>query len=246
MLAVELADVLSEVPAVGVPGAVLLDSQRAGGGGRDTGGILLRECNATDRHRLGGDGRTRSRTVLHSFRASTIHRPLRGSQATFADKNRFRLQRGRKLRNKSFLYTDERLAGGIVARGSGDTVHTILQRFRTERSFGNGGILRRRLLCQGESLFHHIAHGVVLQLTIIFRIIAAPCNSRSSTDIAPVVLKQEREALSCSKSTLIASIPNYASFLPAPSLRISGSRYYPTPLGGLSRAMRENMKDAQI
>ena len=92
----------------------------------------------------------------------TILRPQGGSQATFADKNRFRLQRGRKLRDEPFLHTGERLAGGIVARGGGDAVHTILQRFRTERSFGNGGILRRRLLCQGESLFHHIAHGVVL------------------------------------------------------------------------------------
>lgn len=53
--------------------------------------ILLRERNATDRHRLGSDGRTRGRTVLHSFRASTIHRPLRGSQAAFADKNGFTL-----------------------------------------------------------------------------------------------------------------------------------------------------------
>ena len=33
MLAVELADVLGEVPAVGVPGSVELDSQRAGGYG---------------------------------------------------------------------------------------------------------------------------------------------------------------------------------------------------------------------
>ena len=56
VLAVELADVLGEVPAVSEPGAVLLDDQRAGGGGRDTGGILLRERNTTDRHRLGGDG----------------------------------------------------------------------------------------------------------------------------------------------------------------------------------------------
>ena len=54
--AVEFANVLSEIPAVSEPRAVLLDGQRAGGGGRDTGGILLRESNATDRHRLGGDG----------------------------------------------------------------------------------------------------------------------------------------------------------------------------------------------
>ena len=33
VLAVELADVLGEVPAVGVPGAVELDSQRTGGDG---------------------------------------------------------------------------------------------------------------------------------------------------------------------------------------------------------------------
>ena len=97
----------------------------AGGGGRDTGGILLRAHDSTDRHRLGGDGRTRGCTVLHSFRASTIHRPLRGSQATFVDKNRFRLQRARKLRDEPFLYTDERLAGGIVVRGCGHAVYAI-------------------------------------------------------------------------------------------------------------------------
>ena len=52
----------------------------------------------------------------------TILRPLGGSQAAFADKNGFRLQRGRKLRDELLLHTDERLAGGIVARGGGDTV----------------------------------------------------------------------------------------------------------------------------
>ncbi len=109
-----------EIPAISEPRAVLLDGQRAGGGGHDTGGILLREHNATDRHRLGSDGTGGHRTVLHSFRTCTILRPLGGSQATFADKNRFRLQRGRRLRNKPFLYTDERLSGGIVARGSGE------------------------------------------------------------------------------------------------------------------------------
>ena len=117
--AVEFADILGEVPAVGVPGAVLLDGRRAGGGGRDTGGILLRERNTTDRHRLGSDGTGGHRTVLHSFRASTIHRPLRGSQATFADKNRFRLQRARKLRDELLLHAGERLAGGIVTCGGG-------------------------------------------------------------------------------------------------------------------------------
>ena len=91
VLAVEFADVIGEIPAVGEPGAVLLDSQRAGGGGRDTGGILLREQNATDRHRLGSDGRTWHRTVLQSLRTCTIHRPLRGSQAAFTDKNGFTL-----------------------------------------------------------------------------------------------------------------------------------------------------------
>ena len=54
--AVEFADVLGEIPAVGEPGAVLLEGQRAGGGGRDTGGILLRAHDSIHRHRLGGDG----------------------------------------------------------------------------------------------------------------------------------------------------------------------------------------------
>ena len=53
---VEFTDVLGEIPGVSEPRAVLLDGQRAGCGGRDTGGILLRERNTTDRHRLGGDG----------------------------------------------------------------------------------------------------------------------------------------------------------------------------------------------
>ena len=136
VLAVEFADVLSEVPAVGVPGAVLLDGRRAGGGGRDTGGILLRERNATDRHRLGGDGRTWHCTVLRSFRTCTILRPLGGSQAAFANKNRFRLQRGRKLRDELLLHTGERLAGGIVARG-GSAVHAIGKRLYARGAFGH-------------------------------------------------------------------------------------------------------------
>ena len=86
VLAVELADVLGEVPAVIEPGAVLLDSQRAGGGGRDTGGILLRAHDSIHRHRLGSDGTGGHRTVLQSLRTCTILRPQGGSQATFADK----------------------------------------------------------------------------------------------------------------------------------------------------------------
>ena len=159
MLAVELADVLGEVPAVCVPGAVLLDSQRAGGGGRDTGGILLGEYNVTHRHRLGGDGRTRRCTVLHSFRASTIHRPLRGSQAAFADKNRFRLQRGRKLRDELLLHAGERLAGGIVASGSGDdAVYTILQVFSGVAGFGHREVGHRRNSTRKKKKCRQSAH----------------------------------------------------------------------------------------
>ena len=74
--AVHFADVLGEVPAVGEPGAVFLDGQRARGdilrgipgnepqagvsgsgeGGGNTCRIFLRERKAIHRHRLGGDG----------------------------------------------------------------------------------------------------------------------------------------------------------------------------------------------
>ena len=46
----------------GIASSIGLREQHAGGGvlarggGHDTGGILLREGEATDRHRLGGDG----------------------------------------------------------------------------------------------------------------------------------------------------------------------------------------------
>ena len=88
VLAVELADVLGEVPAVGVPGAV-----------------LLREHKAIHRHRFGGDVGGGNSTVLNTFRILTILRPLRGSQAAFADKNRFALQHGRQLRDELLLHS---------------------------------------------------------------------------------------------------------------------------------------------
>ena len=55
---------------------------------------LLRECKAIHRHRFGGDVGCGNSAVLNTFRILTILRPLRGSQAAFADKNGFALQRG--------------------------------------------------------------------------------------------------------------------------------------------------------
>ena len=74
----------------------------AGEGGDNSCCVLLRERKAIHRHRLGSDGTGGRRTVLHSFRMFTILRPLGGSQAAFADKNRFRLQRARKLRDELY------------------------------------------------------------------------------------------------------------------------------------------------
>ena len=86
MLVVDFADVLHQVPAVGVPGGILLDSQRARSGGHYTCRILLREHNAIHRHRFGGDVGGGNNAVLNTFRILTILRLLRGSQAAFADK----------------------------------------------------------------------------------------------------------------------------------------------------------------
>ena len=68
--------------------------------------ICLRERKAIHRHGLGSDGAGGYRTVLHSFRMFTILRPLGGSQAAFADKHRFTLDCGRKLRNELLMHTD--------------------------------------------------------------------------------------------------------------------------------------------
>ena len=76
----------------------------AGEGGDNTCRVLLREREAIHHHRLDSDGAGGRRTVLHSFRMFTILRPLGGSQATFADKNRFILDRCRKLRNELLLH----------------------------------------------------------------------------------------------------------------------------------------------
>ena len=103
--AVYLTDILRQIPAVGIPGAVLLEGQRAGGillrevpgdvperrvvaageGGHNASRVLLRERKTIHHHHLCGDGTGGYRTVLHSFRMLTILRPLHRSQATFAD-----------------------------------------------------------------------------------------------------------------------------------------------------------------
>ena len=122
----------------------------AGGGRRDTGGILLRAHDSTDRHGLSRDGTGGYRTVLHSFRASTILRPLSGSQAAFANKNRFILNRARKLRNQLLLRGAKRLTCGIIAGLSGDAEHAVrggLHRVDHLRYWGiilGGGIAQRQ------------------------------------------------------------------------------------------------------
>ena len=63
----------------------------AGEGGHNTSRVLPREREAIHRHHFSGDRTGGYRTVLHSFRTSTILRPLSGSQAAFANKNRFTL-----------------------------------------------------------------------------------------------------------------------------------------------------------
>ena len=63
----------------------------AGEGGHNTRRVLPREREAIHRHHFSGDRTGGYRTVLHSFRTSTILRPLSGSQAAFANKNRFTL-----------------------------------------------------------------------------------------------------------------------------------------------------------
>ena len=102
--------VLGEVSAVGVPGGILLDGQRARSGGHHTCRILLRERKAIHRHRFGGDVGGGNRAVLNTFRILTILRPLRGSQAAFADKNGFALQSGRKLRDVLSLHAGKAIA----------------------------------------------------------------------------------------------------------------------------------------
>ena len=86
--------------------------------------ILLQEGKTTNHHHLSGDGASGRCTVLHSFRSFIIDTPLHGSQATFANKHRFRLQRGAQLRDKLLLRTAQRLTSGIVASGSGDAIYT--------------------------------------------------------------------------------------------------------------------------
>ena len=63
----------------------------AGEGGGNPCRIFLRERKTIHRHCLCSDRAGGYRTVLHSFRTSTILRPLSGSQAAFANKNRFTL-----------------------------------------------------------------------------------------------------------------------------------------------------------
>ena len=110
VLAVDFADVLGEVPAVDVPGGILLDGQRARSGGHHTCRILLRERNAIHRHRFGGDVGGGNSAALNTFRILTILRQLRGSQAAFADKNGFALLRGRKPLDELPLHAGKAIA----------------------------------------------------------------------------------------------------------------------------------------
>ena len=88
----------------------------ARGGGGDTCRILLRNRKTVHRHRLSGDAAGRHSTVLSSFRSFIIDTPLRGSQATYADRNHFTFQRGIQLRDKLLLHTHQQAAHRIVAR----------------------------------------------------------------------------------------------------------------------------------
>ena len=107
-------------------------------------------------------------TAAHpSFPITSPLIPLHRSQATFADCHRFTLHLGRKMRNLLLLRANQRLGGGIIARGGDDTVHTILQGFRAVDRLCDGCIFRRGGLCQREGLLHHIAHGVVLIKSIM-------------------------------------------------------------------------------
>ena len=99
-----------QVPAVGVPGGILLDGQRARSGGHHTCRILLREHKAMHPHRFGGDVGCGNSTVLNTFRILTILRPLCGRQAAFADKNGFALLRGRKLLDELLLHAGKAIA----------------------------------------------------------------------------------------------------------------------------------------
>ena len=108
--------------------------------------ICMREHHAIHRHGLGCDGAGGYRTVLHSFRMLTILRPLHRSQAAFANKNRFTLDCGRKLRNELLLHACQRLSSSIVTRLGSNTVHTSGRRFYRVCYLGNRGILRCGIL----------------------------------------------------------------------------------------------------
>ena len=94
----------------------------ARGGGHHTRRILLREHKAIHRHRFGGDVGGGNSAVLNTFRILTILHPLRGSQAAFADKHRFILQRGRQLRDDLLLHS----VGKLCSRRWGPEIRSRL------------------------------------------------------------------------------------------------------------------------
>ena len=95
----ELTEVVVGIAARsgGIATAICLREQHpirrvaAGESGGNPCRVLLRERKTIHHHHFSGDGTGGYRTVLHSFRTSTILRPLSGSQAAFANKNRFTL-----------------------------------------------------------------------------------------------------------------------------------------------------------
>ena len=94
--AVYLTDILRQIPAVGVPGAVLLDGQRAGGdvlrgmiaageGGDNTSRVLLRERKAIHRHGFCCDVAGGQGVVGLTLRSNMLLYPLRRSQVSFVN-----------------------------------------------------------------------------------------------------------------------------------------------------------------
>ena len=132
----------------------------AGEGGGNPCRILLRERKAIHHHRLGSDGTGGHRTVLHSFRTSTILRPLGGSQAAFADKHRFTLDCGRKLRNDRFLFVQSGFSLELPPPQLRHACPTETHPCRANTPSLANQPYSRRLLCSSS---------------LRFRIIAAPC-----------------------------------------------------------------------
>ena len=86
----------------GITAAICLHQHHATGGkaacgrGHNTRRVLLRERKSIHHHRFGGDIRCGDSTVLRSFRAVIIDRPIRRSQAAFVDNERFVFRRTAK------------------------------------------------------------------------------------------------------------------------------------------------------